>query len=207
MGYCTADEVFLRMGRGDTATSSGVQNVTDAIEAATAAIDEDCHRAFDLIGADALELPVVGHGYRLDIPDLISVTSIKLDDDDDGVFETTLDAADFELDSWHTHSNGFVDLEGDRQAWPYEFVTILTRTWPTNNMRRRVVEIDGSWGWPTVPAAINQACSILATRLMQRMAAAPFGVQNFGELGGSSIRSTDPDYLALIAPYRKQGIA
>lgn len=206
MGYCTPAEVLARMGRTDTTDTDTLQNVTDAIDAATGAVDEDTHRRFDTTGVDAaLTLPRPrGLVPRLDIPDLVSLTSIKLDDNDDGAFETTLVAADYELDRWHV--GPYIDVTGERADWPYEYVTLLSRYWPTGR-RRNVIEITGVWGWPTVPAAINQACSILATRLMQRMTAAPFGVQSFGGEASQSIRSTDSDYLALIDPYRRKGIA
>jgi len=193
------------MGRGEQTSASVNQQVTDAIDAATAAIDEDTHRDFHAPGAndETRQLPWIGTLTRLDVPDLISVTSIKLDCNDDGDFETILLASDYELDNWHVGS--YHDVTGTRAVWPFEFVTLLSRTRSVGS-RRRVVEIEGKWGWPTVPAAINQACSILATRLMQRMSAAPFGVQSFGELGASGIRSSDPDYMALIAPYRKMGV-
>lgn len=193
------------MGRGDSASASALQQASDAIEAASAAIDEDCNRSFALVEAATFDLPVLGYDRRLDTPDFVSITTLKVDDDDDGVYEVTIDASAFEPDSWHTHG-GYVAVDGTRQTWPFEFVTIVGRYWPTGK-RRRLVQIEADWGWPVVPAAINQACSILATRIMQRATAAPFGVQNFGELGSQSIRSTDPDYLALIAPYRKHGIA
>jgi len=206
MGYCTPKEVLARMGRDATVTASANQQVTDAIEAATAGIVEDCHRTFDAPADDpeTRVLPVIGRGTRLYIPDLISAVSIALDYDDDGTYETVLTSADYELDNWHAET--YVNEAGERAVWPFEFVSLLRRGVPTG-ARRRLVQIEGTWGWPTVPAAINQACSILATRLMQRMSAAPFGVQSFGELGAQSIRSSDPDYMTLIGPYRKTGIA
>jgi len=204
MGYCTPEEVLTRMGRTDTLNVETIDTVTDAVSAATAAIDEDTHRTFDTTGVDETRTLPRSRTGRLDIPDLISLTSIKIDDNDDGVFETTLTASQYELDKWHVAN--YFDESGDRAVWPYEFVTLLNRAWPTGS-RRNVIEIDGTWGWPTIPAAINQACSILATRLMQRMTAAPFGVQSFGGEATQSIRSTDSDYLALIHPYRKIGVA
>jgi hypothetical protein len=205
MGYCTTTEVLARMGRPDTTTADARQNATDAIEAATAAIDVDCDRVFTTGAADVeRSLVVVCNRPRLDIPDLISITTLKVDDTGDGTFSTTIDAADYELANWTPTE--YVDASGDRQSWPYEMVTLLNRLWPTGR-RRYQVQIDGTWGWPAVPAPINQACSILATRLMQRMSAAPFGIQNFGELGSQGIRSTDPDYLAQISGYRRVGVA
>lgn len=205
MSYCTPTEVLARMGRGEATTAVANQNVQDAIDAATQAIDEDTHRVFHAPLDETKQLPVLNcESRRLYVPDLISVTSIKVDDDSDGVFETTLTSADYELDSWHARN--YLDENGDRAVWPFEFVTILGRAWPRTD-RRRVVEIEGTWGWPTIPSAVNQACSILATRLMQRMSAAPFGVQSFGELGASGIRSTDPDYQHLIAPFKVTSIA
>lgn len=207
MGYCTETEFFDRMGRSDVAKLPDQNVAASAIAAATEGIDEDCHRVFTVPTEDETRTLPVSHPTRLTIPDLVAVTSIKCDYDGDGVFETTLTADQYELDCWKPSKQGTND-DGDLTGWPYEFVTLLAGYWPTGVGRKRRVEIVGKFGWPIeCPTSINMACSTLAIRLSQRMRAAPFGVQSFGELGASNIRASDPDYQMLIEPYVRKGVA
>lgn len=195
MSYCTATEVLHRMGYDDSTPGNPLQQrIDDAITAAKVAIDNDTGRTFDQT-TTAREFGAEANAAALYVPDLVSVSSLKLDDDDDGVFETTV--TDYELDT----------LRDTQIGWPYEVVRLLDRTYPHGGRRRRRVEITGTWGWSAVPAPINQACALLAARLSQRSSAALFGVQSFGELGVQGIRSRDPDYLNLIGPYRKPLVA
>ena len=194
MAYCTVDEVLQRMGHAG-ATSSDLQaKITDAIDAATIAIEGDTGRVFTpststrTFGGD--------DEFELVVPDLVSVTSLKVDDNDDGVFETTIAASGYELDTYR-----------EDDGWPWEIVRLLDRSWPSGGRRRRRIEITATWGWSAIPSPINQACTLLALRIAQRPSAALFGVQSFGDLGASYVRKDDPDYMRLIARYTKPQMA
>ena len=195
MAYCTPAEVLQRMGHAGATSPDLTTKIVDAISAAQTAIDNDTDRTFEpstrtiYFGSDGSNV--------LDVPDLVSVTTIKVDDDDDGIYETTIAATDYELDTYRTTQAG----------WPFEQVRLLERCWPSGGKRRRRIEIVGSWGWSAVPAPINQAATLLALRIAQRPSAALFGVQSFGEIGASYIRNQDPDYVRLISQYVKPQIA
>lgn len=190
MGYCTTAEVLERMAHSG-ATSADLQSrVSDAIDAATIQIDSDTGRVFTASTATRT-FRSQGYGYELRLPDFTAVTTLKLDDDDDGVYETTIAASGYELDTMY-----------ERTGWPFDTVRLLDRCYPSGGRRQRRIEVAATWGWAAVPAPINQACSLLAARIAQRTSAALFGTQSFGELGAASIRSNDPDYVKLIGPYR-----
>jgi hypothetical protein len=195
MAYCTTDEVLQRMGHSGATSADLNAKISDAITAAQVAIDGDTGRSFEAttrtitFGAE--------YDFELEVPDLISVTTLKVDDDDDGVFETTIAASGYELDMYHQAQAG----------WPYELVRLFDRSWPSAGKRRRRIEIVGSWGWSAVPAPINQAATLLALRTAQRPSAALFGVQSFGDVGASYVRKDDPDYMHLISQYMKPRIA
>ncbi|WP_395153727.1 hypothetical protein [Ilumatobacter sp.] len=193
MAYCTATEVIERMGEA-TVGAALLGRVTDSIEAATVAIDNDTGRTFSPVTATKI---FGAGGYSLEVPDLISVTTLKVDDDDDGTFETTITASEYELDAYHQIADG----------WPYDTLRLLDREFPHGGRRRRRIEIVGSWGFAAVPSPINQACSLLAAQLAQRATSALFGVQSFGDLGAQGIRTTDPQYMKLIGTYSKPGFA
>jgi hypothetical protein len=189
VAYCTTDEVLARMGHPDATNSDLGTRIADAITAATLLIDSDTGRVFSSSTATRTFAPEY-YGV-LYVPDFTAITTLKIDNDDDGVFETTVPATDFE-----------VDKVTDRADWPFDTVRLLSSTFPRAGRRRRRVEIAATWGWAAVPAPINQACSLMAARIAQRSTQALFGVQSFGELGASIIRSNDPDYLNLVGPYR-----
>ena len=195
MGYCTTPEVLERMAHSG-ATSTDLQSrIDDAIAAATSQIDSDTGRVFtQSTGARTFRTP--GHCYELHLPDFRAISAFKLDDNDDGVFETTISAANYELDTLY-----------ERTGWPYDTVRLLNRPFPYGGHRQRRVEVTATWGWAAVPAPINQACSLMASRIAQRVTEALFGTQTFNDLGAASIRSNDPDYLRLIGPYRRPQVA
>jgi hypothetical protein len=70
------------------------------------------------------------------------------------------------------------------------------------------VEVTGRFGWPEVPAPIEQACLILAARIFKRKLS-PEGITGFagGDLNPLRVTSRDFDVEALIAPYRLLGWA
>ena len=188
MAYCTVDEVLARMGHRDATSDVLVTKIEDAIDAATIGIDSDTGRVFTASTATR----TFGAEYAdvLHLPDFVSLTSVKVDDDDDGVFETTIAASGYELDTLY-----------ERTGWPYDTIRLLDRSWPCGGRRRRRIEVVGTWGWSAVPAPINQACSLMAARIAQRTERALFGVVSFGDVGAASIRNNDPDYRNLIGPY------
>lgn len=193
MSYCTVQQVRDRMGHAASSGADLQVRVGDAIEAASAQIDADTGRSFGVV-TEARAFRSPGAARELHLPDFVTLSALKLDDDDDGVFETTIAAADYELDE-----------SVERTGWPFDTVRLLSRSFPSGGRRSRRVEVTATWGWAAVPAPINHACSLLVVRLMQRPQA-PFGVVAMGEVS-ATIRSTDPDYLALIGPYRRPQVA
>lgn len=194
MAYATVDELLDRMGHSQATNDALIARLEAALDAATTAIDSDTGRSFT--AATATKTFGATHHTELRVPDLVSVTTLKVDDNDDGAFETTIAASGFELDTYSTVT-----------GWPFEVVRLLDRDWPSGGRRRRRIEIVGSWGWSAVPAPINQACTLLAARIAQRSSTALFGTQSFGDLGAAPIRTNDPDYMHLIRPYTTPQVA
>lgn len=76
-----------------------------------------------------------------------------------------------------------------------EPVTSLLRasSWP---LRSRV-RVTARWGWPVVPAVVEQAAALQATRLFKRKDS-PEGVTGSAEWGVIRLARVDPDVRALI---------
>ena len=195
MSYCTVDEVLARMGHPRSTSADLSATIDAAIDAVTLQIDSDTGRVFTA-SSSARTFGTIGYTDVLRVPDFTAITTLKLDDNDDGVFEVTVAAGDMELDTVY-----------ERTDWPYDTIRLLERHFPIGGRRRRRVEVNASWGWAAVPAPINQACSLMAARISERSKSALFGVQSFGELGANVIRSNDPDYRNLIGPYIRPQVA
>jgi len=194
MAYATVDELLDRMGHPTATSDALIARLDAALDAATTAIDSDTGRSFT--STTATKTFGATHHTELRVPDLVSVTTLKVDDSDDGTFGTTIAASGYELDTYSTVA-----------GWPYEIVRLTERDWPAGGRRRRRIEIAGSWGWSAVPTPINQACTLLAARIAQRSSSALFGTQSFGELGAAPIRTNDPDYMHLVRPYTVPQVA
>jgi hypothetical protein len=201
MAYATVAELAEHLGwtdnlyGGTVVSTEKTAKMTRALTAASDAVDEDTHRVFTTSTSETRNLMSYG-GDLLWVPDLVSVSAIVVDDNADGTYETTLAAADYEL---HRKFNA-------PSAWPHEYIARFDDYWPRpefSDRLRKVIRITGVWGWSAVPEGIKQATLLLASRYVQRGNAA-LGVQSVGDLGGFGIRSTDPDYMALIDRFVKE---
>lgn len=125
--------------------------------------------------------------------DIITVTTLKTDDDNDGTFETTWATTDYLLMPFNAGENGR----------PYTWIETSgygNRAFPLGV--KRAVQLVGSFGFATTtPKPIVEACKIQAIRLFKRKDA-PFGVIAGGEMQqGVTIPDLDPDVKALLSPY------
>lgn len=192
MTYASRDEVLQHLNLTETSNEDLVGRIDAALAASTVEIDNDTGRSFSQADEPSARVFFgdVDDPRCLRLPDVVSISAIRVDDDDDGQFETTIEASGYEL-----------DRAVDRPpSWPFDRVRLLDRSFPTGGRRRRRIEVTAAWGWTAVPPTIQQACSLLAARLAQRPSTALFGVQSFGDVGTQSIRKDD-DYWRLIRPY------
>jgi len=68
------------------------------------------------------------------------------------------------------------------------------------------VQVVGTFGWPSVPFAVKQACILLSLRQFKRYDS-PLGVAGFGEMGAMRVSRLDPDVQALLSPFVKVRMA
>ncbi len=166
---------------------------------ATRWIDEYCQRNFWQDTAVARQFATT-QAFCLALGpfnDLVSITSLKTDQDGDGVFETTWSASDYQLTP-----------QNPANGRPYTHIdSVAGRLYPCMTSfvgRRTRIEVTGTWGWPAVPDTIKQACRIQASRLLGRRRS-PEGVIG-GTLGDfAQMRVSgriDPDVEQLLVTYR-----
>lgn len=193
--YCSVEELKSRLAIPDTGDDF---EITLAVQAACRSIDEITGRYFWRGTDTRTYVPESVYGQQLD--DLVSVTTFKVDQDGDGVFEQTwTQGADFAL----TVSPGKYNAAAKGEQWPYTGFTVLGTskfapfTWAWSHMDR--IQVTGVFGWPAVPLAVKQAALIAAADLF-KIKDAPFGVMGFGDLGVVRVQA-NPRIMSLLRRY------
>lgn len=176
--YCSVADLKARLGITDT-TDDAI--ITEAVDAASRAVEEITGRYF--WNAADTRTYVPQSVTRLPLDDIVSVTSLQVDRDGDGVFEETwTQGADYVLEV----SPGRYNPSARGEQWPYTEAVVVTGgklfpfTWMWSHLNR--VQVAGTFGWPAVPSAVVQATLIAAADLF-RFKDAQFGVAGFGEFG------------------------
>jgi hypothetical protein len=193
--YATVEELKSRLTITDTTDDF---ELTLAAQAASRSIDEICGRYF-WRGTDTRTY-IPESMYRQSIDDLVSVTTLKVDQDGDGVYEQTWTAGtDYALEvapgRYNTGSKG--------ELWPYTAFTVTTSgkylpfIWPWRHLD--AIQITGVFGWPAVPPAVKHATLIAAADLF-KLKDAPFGVAGISDLGALRVKD-NPMITKLLARY------
>ena len=130
------------------------------------------------------------------VDDLLSVTTLKTDEDDDGTYETTWTTSDYRLWPVNASTDGLpYRMIRTRDSGSYSFPVTVDAG----------VEIAGSFGFNSgassaAPAQIKQACYLLSQRLWRRKDAI-FGVAGAPAIGVQVITAQiqrDADVIALL---------
>jgi hypothetical protein len=196
MAYATIEQLQERITT--PLTDDALTRFTDALDEASEMINDDTGRNFAARSgiAKTFALQAV-NDYTLKLPDFTALVSLKVDDDDDGTFETTIASSGYEL----TGSSA-------DDGWPYDSIRLLDRDFPTCGRRVRRIEITADWGWAAVPAGVVKATTLLAARIGGREGSSATGLVSFGgEAGGAYIRTNDPDYRHAIRRYIRPMVA
>lgn len=186
-GYATLAELKSRL---DIHMADHDVNLEQMIESASRQIDGWTARTFypetatRVVTADSTTELVLDR-------DLITLTSIATDNDNDRVYETAWDATDWETVDMPPHQSVYVTPNGNH-------------TFPVGRNR---VQITGTWGYAVaVPDAIREATLLQAARLFKRKDA-PFGIAGTADHGElQTISAVDSDVKELIRPYRRFGV-
>jgi hypothetical protein len=202
--YITRDQLKSMLDL--TSTDFEDTAIDIAIAAACRAIDGYTgHRYYQMTAtryftANPLEV-------ELFIDDLITATSVTVDQDGDGTYDLTwVEGTDFLLDPANAplegrpkrsllirQSGGFTYPRGNR--WFFES---FGQRFPRYE---RAVKIVGTWGWPAVPPQVTQAAVFIANRFLERTRQAPLGilVASAREITGTArLGRIDPDAAWLL---------
>lgn len=189
--YCTPAQLKSRTGITDSLDDAEITGVCRAV---SRWIDEHCDRTFARRSL-TVQVDTCGY-YSLAIPDLVSVTTLKTDNDADGTFETTWATTDYELQP--------VNAALEAAPRPYTSIaavgTLLFPVTTSRYSRRARAQIVGVFGWPSLPAPVSEAAGLLAADYLAAVGM-KFGVMGFD---GYAIRARmNGPAMEMLRPYRK----
>lgn len=189
--YCTPYQLKSRTGISDSLDDL---EILGACRSVSRWIDTHCDRVFARRSA-TLQFESCGQ-YSIQVDDLVSVTTLKTDDDADGTFETTWSASDYELQP--------VNAASMLESRPYTSIAAVgSRLFPvtySSYTRKPRAQIVGVFGWPSIPPAVSEAAAILAGDYLA-LGGMKFGVQGFD---GFAMRARlSAPAMSMLAPYRK----
>lgn len=194
MSIVTLDTFKAAITIADTVDDGDLQR---ALDAASVWIENYCGRGFEPVG-DSLDTRtfVAIAEDRLNVPDIDSVSQVTVDSGANGSFATILAPSSYQLYPLNTGQPGTVGNYTEIRIRPGSNAGFIV------GLEAQVV---GRWGFGAMPAAVEQACIILASRYFHRLNA-PFGVLESAQFGSfGSIPEQDPDVVALLAPYGAVG--
>ena len=199
-GYATAEQFIARyLTSTVTATSDNYPQIEQHISAASRLIDDYTGRTFYTATADADRYFTPQARCRCYIDDYQTITTVAVDEDEDGSYALTLSATG---DYWTRPAN-------PQNGWPYTWIEIMP--WSNNPLpagQPYAVKITALWGWAAVPDAVREACLLQAFKIYKRQGA-PFGVVGGGELGtvvaipSDDYTRLDRDVAGMLKPYMR----
>lgn len=194
--YASLSLLRSRVGITDASFTTEDAKLTSALEVASREIEKACNRQFNAAATATARVYYPDSSWMARIDDFSALTSIKVDYDGDGVFETTWASTDYQLEPL----NGVVDGES---GWPYYRIRAVgSYSFPCVSVTSRApLEVTATWGWVSVPAPIEEGCLILAEELY-KLKDSPFGVGGYGQLGIIRARE-NPMVWARIGRYAR----
>lgn len=195
--YCSAADVKARFGTQWMAGTDYDALLTELTESASRQIDDELYWGFCHFAAQDLRPGITRYfdtegGMEMWIPRCTKITTLRLDYDGDGVYETT----------WVENTDFIVWPYAKGSPWGDSFDKIIVKesagvSLPTGQQR---MEIKGEWGGAArPPQIIKEACAITAARWFKR------GMQAYQDTGalpemGELVytKALDPDVQEIL---------
>ena len=201
-GYLTTSEAQSYIGMS---AGSDTAELDDVITSVSRMIDRFCGRQFfqststqKFFDCEPDQETLTFGPYG----DLVTATAVAYDDNDDGVYEVTIAATDYQLLPQGATTRGPI-------SEPFTGLRVLSGVSlplaPAASGRTGLVRITGTWGWPAVPVEVKQAARILVAEVF-KLADAPLGVAGVSEFGVVRVQRQMPARaIQLLQPYRHPG--
>ncbi len=179
--YATLADLRARLLSGGSLATTDDPILTDALDSASRSIEGATNRQFNLdTGLTSRVFYPISSNVAL-VDDMSSVAGlvIKTDNDDDGIFETTWAAADYLLRPLNGIAHGVPGWAYERiDAVGVNYFPVAGRNAFAGSIsgeyfnstaplirKRPSLQVTATFGWPSVPANIRQACLLLAEEI------------------------------------------
>jgi hypothetical protein len=196
MSYATLAEFKSSIGITDSTDDTPLQSVLDA---ADQLINNyvDTKVGFGITSSQTRYYTAERFDFVLTDP-IVTVTTLAVDINGDGTYSQTWSANDYIL----APRNAALDSRPYTEIDTSPFST-ADYNFPVGYLEVKVV---GTFGWPSVPAAVKQAALIQAGAIWSSRTA-PFGVIGSQDLGGvlRMAAALHPEARILLEPYRLRG--
>ncbi len=168
-----------------------------ALSAASRAIDRACNRQFGVVAAPEARYYTprwdkLRQRWTVPIDDLMTTVGLVVmaDLDDSGVYDFLID--DYALKP----------VNAQVQSEPWTMLVVLPSSSVFPSADEDSVEVTASFGWTTVPTAIEQATLLQASRFLARRSS-PFGVAGSPDVSSELrlLAKVDPDVAVTLGPY------
>jgi hypothetical protein len=190
-GYASLADVKAALRITDSIDDSLLET---AVESASRLVDGFAGRNFYPNGT-ATRFFTPEDTILCEVDDLISLTSLVVAADLDGVFDQTWNSTDYQLEPLNGRADGLT-------GWPVTRIRAVGDYVFGTNIGEASVRVTGTWGWSAAPVAIKQATIIQASRIFKRLDS-PLGVLSAPDLGYIRVGTRlDPDVQQLVEPYR-----
>ena len=190
-GYCTLADVKASLRITDTIDDALIEN---SINAASRMIDQYCNRYFYSGTAGEVRYFKATDAYNCWIDDCQTITDVRTAQSNPITYNQIWASTDYQTIPANTYANGgYQPITGLTAVYNYFFPT-----WQESNL----VQVTGTWGWPSVPEPVKFATIIQASRLFKRLES-PLGVAGVSDMGIMRVGSNiDGDVAQLINPFR-----
>ena len=196
MSYATLAEFKSSIGITDSTDDTPLQSCLDA---ADQLINNyvDTKVGFGITSSQTRYYTAERFDFVLTDP-IVTVTTLAVDINGDGTYSQTWSANDYIL----APRNAALDSRPYTEIDTSPFST-ADYNFPVGYLEVKVV---GTFGWPSVPAAVKQAALIQAGAIWSSRTA-PFGVIGSQDLGGvlRMAAALHPEARILLEPYRLRG--
>lgn len=194
--YATLTELKSEFDIGDADDDT---ELLLSLSAATTWVTGYCQRDFNAAGAATARVFYPDHSCIVNVDDISTTTGliVKTDSGDDGTYETTWSASDYQLEPLNQVVAGVT-------GWPYTRIRAVDLQRFPSSSHHAPVQVTANWGWPSVPSTVKKATLIMAARFYKRRFSPEGVLGGFDAFGPVRVGSrTDPDVEALLLPYRK----
>lgn len=201
-GYCTLAEFRSAVVMNSPAAyTTDDQFYCDIITAISRAIDGECGRYFYKSTDSEVKYVTAWQEDRVFIGDYVSITTLYTDTmDGQRTYPYTWATTDF--DQWP------YDAAVTSEDEPYRYIDVAPQgryKFPKNLAKG--VKVDGVFGWPAVPQAIQRACILWSFRMFKRYST-PLGQSTASQFGPMQMKvpGPDPDVKQMIDNYRMPAV-